>query len=210
MIIGINGFKDAGKDTAGKYLVDTYGFQRIAFADKMKQALANIWELDWNTDLEWRKAHNNMFVTIGELLGTDEYTEDNFTVTLRRGLQNFGNLCRKTFGEDFWVREALYGIDTTKQDIVVTDARYENELEYIKNVGGYNIQIRRPYEKSDGHASEQRPRNNLIDATVFNDEGIDVLNSRIDLCYKRFKNLEEQKLRHRMPTPHWGTEDYDT
>ena len=36
-IIGIVGKKGSGKDTAGEYLIEKYGYVRFAFADKVKE-----------------------------------------------------------------------------------------------------------------------------------------------------------------------------
>src|ERR1700733_9341253 len=44
ILIGITGRKRSGKDTIGDYLVNNYGFIRVAFADTLKKALKEIFE----------------------------------------------------------------------------------------------------------------------------------------------------------------------
>ena len=42
MIIGLSGYARSGKDTVAQVLVEKYGFQRIAFADKIREFLYDL------------------------------------------------------------------------------------------------------------------------------------------------------------------------
>ena len=46
MIIGICGLIGSGKGIVSDYLVDTYGFEKISFADKLKDAVSELFGLD--------------------------------------------------------------------------------------------------------------------------------------------------------------------
>lgn len=42
LVVGISGRKGSGKDTIGAHLVSKYDFKRVAFADSLKDACADI------------------------------------------------------------------------------------------------------------------------------------------------------------------------
>jgi dephospho-CoA kinase len=46
-IIGITGKKFSGKDTLGDYFVNNHGYIRLAFADALKNACAEIFGFDF-------------------------------------------------------------------------------------------------------------------------------------------------------------------
>jgi Deoxynucleotide monophosphate kinase len=139
-IIGITGRKFSGKDTAGNYFVEKYGFERMAYADPLKKAAKDIF--DFNDE---------------QLYGNAKEINDSYwDVTPRQVLQFMGtNLFRNhicellpDMGKDIWVnvlkRKAL---NTFKKypnaKIVVTDVRFPNELQAIKDLGGVTIKLQR-------------------------------------------------------------------
>ena len=38
-LVGLSGYAQVGKDTVGKILVEKYGFERVSFADKLREVL---------------------------------------------------------------------------------------------------------------------------------------------------------------------------
>ena len=42
MLVGICGKAGAGKDTVGDYLIDKYGFKKIALADPIKRLVKDV------------------------------------------------------------------------------------------------------------------------------------------------------------------------
>ena len=46
MLIGICGKAGAGKDTVGDFLIQNYGFNKIALADPIKRLVKDIFVLD--------------------------------------------------------------------------------------------------------------------------------------------------------------------
>lgn len=177
MIIGINGFKGAGKNTVGSYLVNHYDFTEVSFAEKLKESAAAIWGIDSNKWEKW-KNNNAMRVIIASEDYLDEYEAN---VSVREFLQRYGTEAHRTiFGADFWVDHALKDIDTNEK-IVFTDARFENELERIKSLGGYNLQVLRPgVFTKDAHASEVAPAQHLIDYAVDNNGSFEDLYAQVD------------------------------
>jgi dephospho-CoA kinase len=47
LIIGMAGKMGSGKDTAGNYLINEYQFQRIAFADNLKEMAMKVFNLTY-------------------------------------------------------------------------------------------------------------------------------------------------------------------
>lgn len=189
MIVGLNGFKSAGKNVVGEYLAEQYGFELASFAALLKRSAAALFEI--NPEL-WDKLKNedNARITL-----SFPYTVENEkkltsrSVTVRTFLQRYGTEShREVFGYDFWVEQAFKTLDFyepvggTLPKYVFTDARFENELIAIREKGGKNIQIFRPETdgESGGHASEVRPNDELIDAVIYNTGTLDNLYDSAD------------------------------
>jgi hypothetical protein len=130
-LIGICGKARAGKDTIARYLFETEGFTRIAFADPVKQAAQHIFGLShaqtWDDDLKnivipyWDMTPRQMF----QKLGTDA--------------------THPIFGPDVWMKRwyIAYAQLHETDHIVVPDVRYDLELAGIRQLGGTIITVRR-------------------------------------------------------------------
>ena len=188
MIIGFHGVKGSGKDTAAQYLIDNYGFQKIAFADKLKEAVANLFNVpiekvdEWKEDREYEIPLTEVNLDIG---GTVEYT-----YSWREFLQRFGTeMGRDTFGKDFWVNQwedSLYKLSDFPDElnIVVTDVRFQNECHTIHRLDGIVFRIVRPGYSSDGHASEMRLPDIIMDGEIENSGTIEELHKDVETIYQ--------------------------
>jgi len=132
LIIGLGHKAQVGKDTIGEYLVKSHGFQRLAFADNLKDGAREIFGFD----------EDQLYGDLKEVV--DEY----WGFTPRWALQMFGTDAMKpVFGEDIWVRSlgrlamryAGSGIP-----VVITDLRFHEEAEAIKTWGGFVVKVSRP------------------------------------------------------------------
>lgn len=87
---------------------------------------------------------------------------------------------RQRLGQNIWVDVALRRCSTLRR-AVVTDVRFDNEAQAIRNNGGYVIEIIREGQPSgaDAHASEMGVSPDLIDARVYNNSSIEELQSRL-------------------------------
>lgn len=151
-IIGLSGYAGAGKDTVGEILVRHHGFRRVAFADRLK-ALA--------LDLDPRLlvvgdadtvTHHAPLADIVECYGGLDVAKREVP-SVREYLQDLGVKVRLHLGEDVWVRAALRG--TAGEDIVVTDCRFRNEADAIRETKGLVLRVNRPgYAAVNGHISE--------------------------------------------------------
>jgi len=141
MIIGICGLIGGGKGTVGDILVEQYDFKKLSFADKLKDAVADMF--DWDRELlegitdksrEWREQRDDFWSK-----------ETGRKITPRLVLQEFGTDCmRKGFFDGIWVsmvkREIMQNPNT---NYVIPDVRFPNEGKMINALGGNVWRVRR-------------------------------------------------------------------
>jgi hypothetical protein len=140
-IIGVCGFIGSGKDTAADYLVNFHEFRRDSFAATLKDAVAAVF--GWDRELlegrtkearEWR-----------EQVDTWWAKKLNMTnLTPRWVLQYWGTeVCRKGFHDDIWIASLEARLRNSKDNIVISDCRFPNEIKAIKEAGGKVIWVQR-------------------------------------------------------------------
>lgn len=191
-LIGINGYKTAGKDSTFEAIQASVGdrlnVQRAGFADKLKIMAAKA--LGFNgSDTElieyMDEAKQSWQFTI-----TDENDGEQVKAFSGRAyLQWFGGHARTVFGDSFWVDQVLptpsgHHIAHNREvenyislqerypgvDILcITDVRYPNEAERILSLYGEMWAIERPGLSSDGHSSEEPLPTDLVNLFVPND-----------------------------------------
>lgn len=171
MIIGISGYATAGKDTVGAILVQQYGFSRVAFADRLK-ALAV--ELDPILAIKGPE-HPTFHCSLSQLV--DDYTTLDAAKmavpAVREYLQKLGVACRDKLGEHVWVWAALQDLPKMA---AVTDVRFVNEADAIREAGGFVWRVNRPgVAPINGHVSEHALDHYPFDHYVQNDGTIDDL-----------------------------------
>ena len=137
MIIGLVGFIGSGKGTVGDIL-EQKGFIKDSFAKPLKDACAvmfgwsrELLEGDTEMSRKWREE-------------PDSYWSEKFgrEFTPREALQKMGTEAgREVFHKDIWVISLLNR--AKGKDVVVTDVRFQNEIEYIQGNGGIVIRVKR-------------------------------------------------------------------
>jgi hypothetical protein len=126
MIIGVCGLISSGKGTVANYLTTFHGFKSVSFAGSLKDAISGIfgWDrelLEGNTkrSREWREERDEWW---SKRLGMD--------ITPRWILQYWGtDIFRNKFHDEIWIASLENKLRQTKDDIVITDCRFKNELE---------------------------------------------------------------------------------
>lgn len=139
MIIGICGLIGAGKDTAADHLVNIHEFRRESFANTLKDAVAQVFGWDrtmlegrTKTAREWREQVDPWW---SERLGIPNLTP-------RWVLQYWGTeVCRKGFHDDIWIASLENKLRNSRDDVVISDCRFPNEIKSIKDAGGIVIRI---------------------------------------------------------------------
>lgn len=141
MIIGICGLIGSGKDTIADYLVNTHQFRRESFASSLKDAVASVF--GWDREMlegrsaqsrEWREQVDAWWAN---RLGMPQLTP-------RWVLQNWGtDVCRSYFHQDIWIASLENKLRNTKDNVVVSDCRFPNEIAAIRKAGGQIFWVRR-------------------------------------------------------------------
>lgn len=142
MIIGLVGFIGSGKDTVAKQFVK-HGCVRDSFAAPLKDVCASIF--GWPREmLEGHTVESREFRETPDMFWTRKLGIDNFTPRL--ALQLIGtDVMRNHFSADIWLNSLEYRIRkaTQHQCVVISDARFKNELNLIKQMNGAVIWVRR-------------------------------------------------------------------
>lgn len=173
-LIGIHGKARSGKDLAAQHLVNRHGFVRNAFADPLKRAA------------------QQMFMLTDEQTWSDELKEvviPHWGMSPREIFQKLGTEGgRMVFGEDIWLKRWRYHYDTFKgvMNYVVPDVRFENEAQYIRDLGGTVIHIVRDGTEdkllgaTKKHASEAGVAPHVDDFVLDNNSTKQELFDRLD------------------------------
>lgn len=182
-IIGITGKKFNGKDTLGNYFVEQMNYKRIAFADPLKDACKCIFGF-----------------TEEQLYGDKKEVVDDFwRITPRQTLQFVGtdlfrnnmNKLIPDIGNDIWVEVVRKKIITELEKnpntcFVITDIRFQNELDMIHQLGGKVIRVKRNSLNNydDQHQSEAFIDKLQVDYEINNDNTKDELFENTLLLFK--------------------------
>lgn len=141
-LIGIVGFIGSGKDTVAKEFVK-YGCVQDSFAAPLKDVVASTFGWD-RSKLEGDTISSRDWRETPDMFWSRKTGIPNFTPRL--ALQLMGtDVMRNHFHEDIWIDSLEYRLRAKQEErcVVVSDARFENELNLIKNLGGHIIWVQR-------------------------------------------------------------------
>ena len=139
MIIGVCGFIGSGKDTVADYLVNFHGYRRESFANSLKDAVAQVFGWD-RTMLEGRTKQAREWREQVDPWWAERLNMPDLTPRLM--LQLWGTeVCRKGFHDDIWIASLENKLRNSKDDVVISDCRFPNEIKSIKNAGGIVIRV---------------------------------------------------------------------
>lgn len=144
MIIGIAGFQGSGKDTIADYLQNIYGFKRDSFAATLKDAVSAVF--GWDRELlEGRTTESRAWREQVDAWWAKRLDMPNLTPRLV--LQKWGTeVARKSWHDDTWIASLENKLSKAHNDIVITDVRFPNEIEAVRNAGGIVIRVVRGSE----------------------------------------------------------------
>lgn len=160
-LIGLVGAKRSGKDTFAGLLAEEHGFRRLAFADRLK-AVA------YASDPLIPDPATGLLASLGQIVRLSSWETAKETPEVRRFLQNLGVAVRKHLGESAWIDPVIAEALTLRLDgygslgeyapgtpVVITDVRFPNEVDAIRNSGGVIVKVVRPgIVPDDAHVSE--------------------------------------------------------
>tara|TARA_Y100000034_G_scaffold136800_1_gene215894 strand:+ start:18767 stop:19372 length:606 start_codon:yes stop_codon:yes gene_type:complete len=162
MLIGIAGRMGSGKNTVADMICKKYPqLEQKSFAYKLRKVVSVL-----------------TGIPLEDLLSQEnkERFLPEFNMTIREILQIVGTeALRHSFHKDIWVL-ALFAEYTKESDWIITDVRFENEANAIKDRGGILLNIIREKNTVDIHLSETALDNyNGWDYTINNFWGLDTL-----------------------------------
>lgn len=154
LIIGFAGAKGSGKDTGFKLLDELYPnrFQRVAFADPIKNTICQIFGLTVD--------QLNTVKRVTDIAIVDTNTNDHYGHLSGRDLvREIGMLMRNYDDQQFnrYVENIIKS--NPNQDFIITDVRFDNEIELIKRIGGVVVRVDRDCCLYDNHVTEQQCQN---------------------------------------------------
>ena len=132
LLIGISGVARSGKDTLANYLQkklckQKYPVIKVSFASAVKADLDPF---------------------LKEKLNISAFTEKNSEKELIRPLLvcYATDVCRNKISKEFWIdkiKERVLSSIGSNVIVIIPDVRYDNELKWIKSLGGYIIHVER-------------------------------------------------------------------
>ena len=194
MIIGICGLIGSGKGTVADILVEHHNFEKLSFADKLKDGVSAVFgwdrqmlEGDNDDSRQWREEKDRFWSK-----------ETGKTITPRLILQLFGTDCmRNGYFDGIWVSLVKQKIiDNPDTNWVIPDVRFPNEVKMIQNAQGEVWQVRRGdlpvwfidkrdngVEPTDVHASEWAwiDRDESFEQIIQNDDSLEELLKKIEI-----------------------------
>lgn len=224
-ILGLTGPKGCGKDTAADLLVAHAGFTKLAFADPLKNEVAQAYAVDVDF-LSHRetKEHTLSCLALSRCLSEPFVARMIMLHALqglpldlqaprspRQTMQWWGTEYRRQQHPDYWVGQMRARISYLLRErlasrIVVTDCRFADEVEMVRlSFGGRLWQIKRmglaaaPGE----HASETTGAEFAPDVVINNSYGIPQLQERVlEAYWTQASGLAPGSLRVRIGQPY--------
>ena len=176
-IIGLTGPAGCGKDTVADLLRTHCSFQKHAFADQLKYEVCDAFGIEPlllthrptkeepHPALALAKCKNHAYV--GLLLRSDVYRSfvgsiDEFMAlprSPRQIMQLWGTEYRRGMHEGYWTGHVVARVNYQCKNFnlrhIITDVRFENEAQAVRNMGGVIWQVKRPDLKvNTSHISE--------------------------------------------------------
>ena len=143
MLIGLLGRIGSGKGTVAEELVNTYGFRQDSFARTLKDATAALFNWD-RAMLEGNTPESRAAREVVDEWWSEKLDIENFTPRL--ALQLLGtDVFRNHFHQDIWVLGVMARYKEG-DNVVISDARFPNEVASIREMGGNIVQVDRGEE----------------------------------------------------------------
>jgi hypothetical protein len=194
VIIGICGLIGSGKDTIADYLVTSHGFGQDSFAASLKDTLTAVFGWD-RTMLEGRTGSSRAWRE-----QVDPWWADRLGIphlTPRWVMQNLGTeIIREHFHQDIWTASVENKLRKIKDNTVISDCRFPNEVAAVQSAGGVVVCVNRgaapvwaelavtnpgmmPQLYPGVHASEYSWAGTKFDRIIDNTGSLDMLHNQV-------------------------------
>lgn len=168
-IIVISGRKQSGKDSIGDFILrnreELFGIgtvgRKYGFGDVLKEILSSLFgiseDLLYGGELEKSQPTHICWKDLPHWSNKCPPLQSNKLLTVRELLQQFGTQIIRRMDSNAWVRSLENKIKAIKNDVdlvVVTDARFPNEILAAKSWGARVIRLTRGEGLPQNHESE--------------------------------------------------------
>lgn len=178
---GLMGKARSGKDTVAARLTVEHGYERMAYADPLKDMALSINPIVASDGIGPFRL-KPLVNAYGWERAKDEFPE------VRRILQTLGQSIRN-YDPDYWVTVAMGRLAKVTGPVVFTDVRYPNEAEALRARGFTLVRVVRPgrpdaltpaEQAASAHTSEVALDDWNPDALIFNGGSLAELDQRTD------------------------------
>ena len=122
-------------------MTNFHGFRRESFANSLKDAVAQVFGWD-RTMLEGRTTQAREWREQVDPWWAERLNMPNLTP--RWVLQYWGTeVCRKGFHDNIWIASLENKLQNSRDNIVISDCTFPNEIKSIKDAGGIVIRVKR-------------------------------------------------------------------
>jgi len=176
-LIGISGKKRSGKDTVSKLLIDILddNYEIKHFASKLKRIASILTGRSYEFFLD--DSNKTLYL-------------DDWGMNVREFLQKLGtDSLRDNFVSDIWIK-SLFSEYIGHKNWIISDVRFKDELDVIRNRGGIIIRVDAAYEgyeiPTDQHQSEIDLDDSYdkFDYIINNDSDMECLINKVNLMVK--------------------------
>ena len=158
IILALTGAKGSGKDYFADVVKKKYNAESFSFADPIKKQCMDLYQLE----------------------SLKEYDKFKRTDTIIQGRKVSGRHLVRELGmlmRSYDISQFVFYVDnmiekSTSDIILITDLRFQNELDYFESVSNNEVRIIRVNSKElyDGHESETKIPLEFIDHVLYNNK----------------------------------------
>jgi hypothetical protein len=196
-VLALTGGARTGKDTVGNYLVEKYGYTRIAFADPIKQCVlalnpeVRIEHFDHPDVVQYATYAVYPYMRVADIVQQFGWEIAKEVKEVRIMLQRMGTEVGRDIitpaldlESSLWIEIAEKKVDTIlfNGPVVITDERFDDEAGFVWNYEeGKNIRLTNPNAPAvASHSSENGVDSGLIDIELVNDGTLEDLYKKVD------------------------------
>lgn len=191
MIIGIAGKAGSGKDTFANALIKKYSVKRDTLAAPIKRFVQDVFRVEWDiVDGLTKEGREQREKELSNWPGW----------TVRKLLQFIGTeLMRNNIEKDIWVRSVILRMnEKPKTNWIVTDVRFPNEMDGLRNAYGKDFVmvkvVRNSVKELNGIKNHESEAYDLpADVVIDNNGTLEELMEKVDL-FAASVNLKKSKL----------------
>lgn len=178
-VYGFGGWKESGKDSAAEALIDAHGFVVGSMSipiDHDARVLDPIVAF-----VDGRPVHYAEYI---DEVCSGDFTRAKENTELRGFLKRLGADYAREIDLDFWVKRVRASIQASLDASVpyaLTGARFENELQMVRDLGGPLVWVERPGIEGpkDTHSTESSVGPDDFDYVVVNDGTLAQLRQKV-------------------------------